>query len=113
LNYSKIFKCDTNNGDGFRISLFVSGCTLHCKNCQNKIAQDFNYGKLYTKETEEEIIKYLYRPYIKGLSLLGGEIFDNLKSGELLDLVKRAKELYPNKTIFLLPIKSATNPDIN
>lgn len=100
MNYSKIFACDTNNGDGFRTSLFVSGCTLHCGNCQNKLAQDFKYGQAYAQETEDNIINLMSKPYIRGLSLLGGEIFDNLKSGDLLQLVKRVQKTYPNKTIY-------------
>lgn len=100
MNYSSIFACDTNNGVGFRTSLFVSGCTLNCKNCHNKSAQSFNYGEKYTQDTEDLIIKAMESSYIRGLSLLGGEIMDNLKGGEILNLIKRVKVTYPDKTIF-------------
>lgn len=98
--YSKIFSCDTNNGDGFRVTLFVSGCTLNCKNCQNKDAQNFTYGNLYTKETEDDIIELMSKEYIRGFSLLGGEPFDNLIDDTLIKLLKRIKQTYSNKTIY-------------
>ena len=100
MNYSKIFACDTNNGDGFRVSLFVSGCTIRCKNCHNRQAQDFNFGQKYTKKTENEIIKLMSKEYIRGFSLLGGEPFDNLKNKDLLNLLIRIKKDFPNKTIY-------------
>ena len=98
--YSQIFSCDTNNGDGFRVTLFVSGCTLNCKNCHNKDAQNFTYGNLYTKKTEDKIIELMSKEYIRGFSLLGGEPFDNLIDDTLIKLLKRIKQTYPNKTIY-------------
>ena len=100
MRYSKLLSCDTNNGSGFRVTLFVSGCTINCYNCQNKLAQNFNFGFRYTDETKEKILKLMSKPYIKGFSLLGGEPFDNLKDGQLLDLLKEIKKLYPKKTVF-------------
>lgn len=102
MNYSAIYNQDVINGVGFRVSLFVSGCgkTPKCKHCHNKKAWDFNSGKLYTKETEDKLIKYASKPFIAGLSLLGGEVFDNLRSGDLLNLVRRFKEEFPNKNIW-------------
>ena len=73
MNYNNIILCDTVNGEGIRTSLFVSGCTNHCQGCFNKEAQDFNYGQLYTPETEQTILKQISKPYIAGLSILGGE----------------------------------------
>lgn len=73
MNYNNIILCDTANGEGIRTSLFVSGCTNHCQGCFNKEAQDFNYGQLYTPETEQTILKQISKPYIAGLSILGGE----------------------------------------
>lgn len=72
MNYNNIILCDTANGEGIRTSLFVSGCTNHCQGCFNKEAQDFNYGQLYTPETEQTILKQISKPYIAGLSILGG-----------------------------------------
>lgn len=73
MNYNNIILCDTANGEGIRTSLFVSGCTNHCQGCFNKEAQDFNYGQLYAPETEQTILKQISKPYISGLSILGGD----------------------------------------
>ena len=73
MNYSQLIACDTANGEGVRTSLFVSGCTNHCPGCFNQEAQDFNYGKLYTQDTENILLDYIKQPYISGLSILGGD----------------------------------------
>lgn len=83
-----------------RVSLFVSGCTHRCRNCFNQEAWDFGYGQPFTGETEEEILKALEPDYIKGLSLLGGEPFEPENQRELVKLVKRVKERYPEKDIW-------------
>jgi anaerobic ribonucleoside-triphosphate reductase activating protein len=84
-----------------RVSLFISGCTLRCKGCHNAAAWDFGSGTEYTKETEEYILDALAKPYITGLSLLGGECYDQRDSEELLSLVRKAKMLYPEKDIWI------------
>ena len=73
MNYSQLITCDTANGEGIRTSLFVSGCTNHCPGCFNQEAQDFNYGKLYTQDTENMLLDCIKQPYISGLSILGGD----------------------------------------
>lgn len=73
MRYGKINLFDVANGEGIRVSLFVSGCNLHCKGCFNQEAQDFNYGSLYTKETQDMILKRIADPRISGLSILGGD----------------------------------------
>ena len=73
MNYSRLIACDTANGEGVRTSLFVSGCTNHCPGCFNQEAQDFNYGKLYTQDTENILLDCIKQPYISGLSILGGD----------------------------------------
>lgn len=73
MNYGNIKFYDIANGEGIRTSLFVSGCTNHCQGCFNKEAQDFNYGQLYTPHTEQLILNHLSKPYIAGLSILGGD----------------------------------------
>lgn len=73
MNYGEIKLCDIANGEGVRVSLFVSGCTNHCPGCFNEEAQDFNYGQLYTPITERYIIDRVSKPYIAGLSILGGD----------------------------------------
>ncbi|MCB2295139.1 anaerobic ribonucleoside-triphosphate reductase activating protein [Clostridium algoriphilum] len=102
MNYANIFFDDTVNGIGFRISLFVSGCAKHppCIGCWSPLARSFDYGKTFTKETKDSIIESLKKPYIKGLSILGGEPMDNLGDGTLLDLVKTISRMFPEKTIF-------------
>lgn len=100
MNYASIKNCDVANGTGVRISLFVSGCTHHCKNCFNEEAWDFNYGNPFTSQTQEEIIALLAPSYIKGLSLLGGEPMEPSNQAGLLPFLKRVKELYPQKDIW-------------
>lgn len=102
MHYAKICFDDTVNGNGFRTSLFVSGCSKHpkCKNCWNKELWSHAYGKKYTNQTEIEILNSLSKPWIKGLSILGGEPMDNLDDGWLIQLVEKCKLLYPNKTIY-------------
>lgn len=100
MNYADIKQYDVANGIGIRVSLFVSGCNHHCKNCFNQEAWDFNYGKLFTEENIQEILSYLDKPYIAGLSLLGGEPLEHKNQIGLLPLLKRVKETYPNKSIW-------------
>ena len=100
--YSNLYFNDTVNGNGFRTSLFVSGCSKQpkCKNCWNPQAWNFKYGQEFTQETKDKILNSLDNKYIKGLSILGGEPMSNLEDGVLIDLVKSVKERYPNKTIY-------------
>ncbi|MBQ2701702.1 MAG: anaerobic ribonucleoside-triphosphate reductase activating protein [Clostridia bacterium] len=100
MNYATIKWTDIANGEGVRISLFVSGCTHHCKNCFNEIAWDFNYGELFDEAVQEKIIKELASPFIAGLSLLGGEPLEPSNQRGLAKFVKRVRETYPNKTIW-------------
>ena len=100
MYYGNIKKYDIANGEGVRISLFVSGCTNHCKNCFQPETWDFEYGKPYTKETEAEILNFLKNDFCKGLSLLGGDPFEFSNQEELVQLCKKVKECYPNKDIW-------------
>lgn len=100
MNFADIKPIDVANGPGVRVSLFVSGCSHHCWNCFNKEAWDFNYGKVFTEKTLEELLEYLKPDYIKGLSLLGGEPLELQNRQELLWVVKKVKERYPEKTIW-------------
>ena len=92
MNYATIKKTDVANGPGVRVSLFVSGCTHHCKGCFNSEAWDFHYGQAYTEETEKEILLALAPDYIRGLSLLGGEPMEPENRGAVLSLVKKVRE---------------------
>ena len=100
MNYAEIKNCDIANGEGVRVSLFVSGCTHHCKNCFNKETWDFGFGEPFTAETEELILKELAPDYIDGLSLLGGEPFEPQNQAALLPFLRRVKELFPKKNIW-------------
>lgn len=100
MKYANIKKFDIANGSGVRVSLFVSGCTHHCKGCFNQEAWDFNYGEEFTEEVQEEIIKSLSPDYIAGLSLLGGEPFEPENQKSLLPFIKKVKAIFPNKDIW-------------
>ena len=100
MNYATIKWTDIANGEGVRISLFVSGCTHHCKNCFNQIAWDFSYGELFDEKVQEKILKELDSYYVSGLSLLGGEPLEPANQEALYPFVKKVKELYPTKTIW-------------
>ena len=100
MNYIGLNTCDTANGEGVRVSLFVSGCTLHCKDCFNKESWDFKAGNKFTKETLDTIINALGEPYVKGFSLLGGDPFEHEHQGTLLNLLATIKDVYPDKDIW-------------
>lgn len=100
MNYGQIKKYDIANGEGIRVSLFVSGCTHHCKGCFNEETWDFSYGKPFTKETETEIVDALSGSYINGFSLLGGEPFERQNQRVLLPFLKKLKNLFPQKDIW-------------
>lgn len=100
MNYADIKKIDVANGEGVRVSVFVSGCNHHCKGCFNQCAWDFNYGKKFTEKEEQQIIDYMNHDYISGLSLLGGEPLEPRNQEGLLPLVKKVKEKFPNKNIW-------------
>ena len=101
MNYGEIKLCDIANGEGVRVSLFVSGCTHHCKNCFNPQTWSFDYGEPFTKEVEDKILKELEPSYIDGLSLLGGEPFEPSNQRALVPFLKRVREKYSDKTICL------------
>ena len=100
MNYCTIKKWDIADGIGVRVSLFVSGCTHHCKGCFQPETWDFNYGDLFTKETEDEILEALAPDYINGLTLLGGEPFEPENQRVLVEFLKRVKKEYPEKSIW-------------
>ena len=100
MNYGAIKKTDIANGLGVRVSLFVSGCTHHCKGCFNEETWDFNYGKEDTSETQQEILNALSPDHIAGLTLIGGEPFEPSNQRVLIELVREVKRLYPDKNIW-------------
>ena len=100
MNFSAIKTHDVANGIGVRVSLFVSGCTHHCKDCFNPETWDFNCGEPFTCEQEKQILEALKPDYIKGFSLLGGEPFEPVNQRALVSLLKKIKGSYPDKAIW-------------
>lgn len=100
MHYATIKSCDIANGEGVRISLFVSGCTHHCKGCFNEIAWDFAYGEPFTEQTEEELLSLLSPSYIAGLSLLGGEPFEPQNQRALVPFLLKLRARLPGKTVW-------------
>ena len=100
MNYATIKTNDVANGEGVRVSLFVSGCTHFCKDCFNSEAWDFGYGQPFGEEQIEFILNALDHDYIKGLSLLGGEPFEPQNQPEVLKLLRSFKARFPKKNVW-------------
>lgn len=96
MHYGNIKSVDIANGEGIRVTLFVSGCRHHCKNCFNPETWNFNYGKPFTTEVEDEIIQELEKDFIQGLTLLGGEPMEPENQKDLLPFIKRVREKFGN-----------------
>ena len=94
MYYGKINKTDIANGEGVRVSLFVSGCRNKCKGCFNEATWDFNYGKPFTSKEEDEIIEALNNEFISGLTILGGEPFEPENQEALLPFIKRVRKSF-------------------
>ena len=101
MNYHNIKTDDMLNGDGLRVTCWVSGCDIGCFNCYNPQTWDFNSGIPFTEDTMQEILYNLSKPYIKGLTLSGGHPLDPLNAPEVLKIVKRVKMVFPNKDIWV------------
>lgn len=101
MNYAQLRTMDISDGEGIRVALYISGCNFHCHNCYNKEAQSFTYGHPYAKETEQQILSYLSKPYIAGLSLLGGDPLWQDYEGlhQLQQLCKKVHKM--NKTVWI------------
>lgn len=100
MYYGNIKKYDIADGEGVRVTLFVSGCTNHCKGCFQQETWDFCFGKPYTEDTEKEILEALDHDYIQGLTLLGGEPFEPDNQRVLVGLLKKVRDKYPEKDIW-------------
>lgn len=100
MHYATIKNCDIANGPGVRVSLFVSGCTHHCKGCFNEVAWDFNYGEPFTRQTVDLILNMLEPDYIRGLTLLGGEPFEPQNQGPIVELLRQVRNRFPQKSIW-------------
>lgn len=100
MYYGNIKKTDIADGDGVRVSLFVSGCRNCCKGCFQPETWDFKYGMEFTQETENQILEFLRPSYISGLTVLGGEPFEEENQRILAPFLRKVKETYPSKTIW-------------
>ena len=100
MNYANIKTYSIENGTGVRVSLFVSGCTHHCKDCFNEQAWDFEYGNPFTADTENAVIEALAPDYMAGITLLGGEPMEPVNQRGLLPLLKRIRKELPQKTVW-------------
>lgn len=101
MYYGALKKTDIANGPGVRVSLFVSGCTHHCKDCFNPETWSFRYGEEYTDQVQSEIMEALEPSYIQGITVLGGEPFEPANQRALLPLYHAIRENYPKKTIWV------------
>ena len=101
IHYASIRNLDISNGEGVGVALFVQGCHFHCYNCFNLDTWDFNGGKEWTQDTEDKLIELASRPYIKRLSILGGEPLADENLDGVLHLVNRFRLSFPNKSIWL------------
>ena len=100
MHFGEIKNCDIANGEGVRVTLFVSGCTNRCEHCFQPETWDFQYGQPFTQETEEKLLALLEPDYINGLTLLGGEPFEPENQRALLPFLRRVRARYPQKTIW-------------
>lgn len=101
MNYIQIDKASISNGPGWRVVLWVSGCTLKCQNCHNPEAQDFNAGKQFDENAKKFLFEQLDKPYIKGITLSGGHPFEKSNRSTIYCLVKEIKEKFPQKDIWM------------
>lgn len=101
MNYHNITTDDMLNGDGLRTVLWVSGCSLRCKNCHNSQTHDFNSGIPFDDNAMTELLEELNKPYISGLTLSGGHPLEPQNADEILKIVKRVKMVFPHKNIWI------------
>lgn len=101
MRYNKIRKMDISNGPGIRVSIFMQGCSFHCKDCFNSETWDFKAGKEFNDEVINKVLDLASLPHIVGLSILGGEpMHPNNREGTI-KLAKAFKKRYPDKDIWV------------
>lgn len=101
MNFCKIINCDTANGEGLRVTLFVSGCEHHCKGCFNPETWNPKFGLPFTEDVAEKILELVSKPYIHGLTLLGGEPMMPYNQSVLVNLLRQVKGIFPNKDVWV------------
>lgn len=101
MNYLGIDKSSISNGPGVRVVLWVAGCKIHCKGCQNPESWDFNAGKVFNENAKQELFNALRKPYIRGITISGGHPLENNNVEDIYLLVKEIKENFPTKDIWI------------
>lgn len=101
MNYHKIEKCSIANGVGIRVVLWVSGCSLHCRGCHNPETWNINSGKPFDEDAKKELFDSLNKPYIQGITLSGGHPLEDDNLSEILNLMVKIKDEFPDKDIWL------------
>ena len=101
MNYLQIDKSSISNGPGVRVVLWVAGCNLHCKGCQNQESWDFNAGKSFDETDKKDLFNALQKPYIRGLTISGGHPLENNNVEDMYLLLKEIKEKFPTKDVWL------------
>lgn len=101
MNYMKIDKCSVTNGIGVRTVLWVSGCTLNCRGCQNPECHSFDAGKAFNEDSLKQLLEYLSKPYIQGLTISGGHPLEDRNLNDVYNIIKRVKMVYPTKDIWI------------
>ena len=99
MRFAQIRKEDISNGPGIRVSLFVQGCNRHCDGCFNPETWDYDKGQIFNRRIQELFLDLGKEKKITGFSILGGEPLD--QDERMLELIKKIKERYPDKTIWM------------
>lgn len=101
MNYHKIEKFSVANGEGIRVVLWVSGCSLHCRGCHNPQTWDFNSGKLFDEDAKKELFEALDKPYIQGITFSGGHPLEDCNVLDIYHLIQSIKIKYKTKDVWL------------
>lgn len=101
MHIGEILRADSANGEGIRVSIFVSGCTNRCPGCFQPETWDFEYGKLYDKDMEKLLFDELSQPYYDGLTILGGEPFEPSNQRGIIEIIRRMRRELPEKNIWI------------
>lgn len=101
MHVGEILKADSANGEGIRVSIFVSGCTNRCPGCFQPETWDFHYGRLYDESVEKLLFDELSKPYYDGLTILGGEPFEPSNQLGIVEIIRRVRSELPDKNIWI------------
>lgn len=101
MHVGEILKADSANGEGIRVSIFVSGCTNRCPGCFQPETWDFHYGRLYDESVEKLLFDELSQPYYDGLTILGGEPFEPSNQSGIIEIIRRVRRELPDKNIWI------------